>query len=141
LLHSDADFVRNLEQTEQVLGLAAAPKFFRPPGGVARPNQLRLAQAHGYECMLGSAYAHDPMHPPVWSIRPPTNSRRRPPQGPPVRLNRHPESSREPITHNLSRRGLAQPCPRQASPASFLFLRFKCAQKGFDRADIVRDVR
>jgi peptidoglycan/xylan/chitin deacetylase (PgdA/CDA1 family) len=69
LLHSDADFVRNLEQTEQVLGLAAAPKFFRPPGGVARPNQLRLAQAHGYECMLGSAYAHDPMHPPVWYIR------------------------------------------------------------------------
>jgi len=69
LLHSDADFVRNLEQTEQVLGIGAAPKFFRPPGGIAWPNQLRLAQAHGYECMLGSAYPHDPLHPPVWYIR------------------------------------------------------------------------
>src|ERR1700737_2492801 len=69
LLHSDADFVRNLERTEQVLGITAAPKFFRPPGGVARPNQLRLAQAHGYECLLGSAYPHDPIHPPVWYIR------------------------------------------------------------------------
>jgi peptidoglycan/xylan/chitin deacetylase (PgdA/CDA1 family) len=69
LLHSDADFVRNLERTEQVLGLTAGPKFFRPPGGIAWPNQLRLAQAHGYECMLGSAYPHDPLHPPVWYIR------------------------------------------------------------------------
>jgi peptidoglycan-N-acetylglucosamine deacetylase len=66
---SDADFVHNLERTEQAIGLAAGPKFFRPPGGVARPSQLRLAQAHRYECMLGSAYPHDPMHPPVWYIR------------------------------------------------------------------------
>jgi len=69
LLHSDADFVRHLEQTEQALGIAAGPKFFRPPGGVARPSQLRLARARGYECMLGSAYPHDPLHPPVWYIR------------------------------------------------------------------------
>ena len=69
LLHSDADFVRYLQQTEEVLGIAAGPKFFRPPGGVARPRQLRLARAHGYECTLGSAYPHDPLHPPVWYIR------------------------------------------------------------------------
>jgi peptidoglycan-N-acetylglucosamine deacetylase len=69
LLCSDADFVRHLEQAEKALGITAAPKFFRPPGGVARPRQLRLARAHGYECMLGSAYPHDPMHPPVWYIR------------------------------------------------------------------------
>jgi peptidoglycan/xylan/chitin deacetylase (PgdA/CDA1 family) len=68
LHHSDAEFIANLQQTEQALGIAAEPKFFRPPGGVARPSQLRLAQAHGYECVLGSAYPHDPMHPPVWYI-------------------------------------------------------------------------
>jgi peptidoglycan-N-acetylglucosamine deacetylase len=44
------------------------PKFFRPPGGVARPSQLRLAQSRGYECVLGSAYPHDPLHPPAWYI-------------------------------------------------------------------------
>jgi peptidoglycan/xylan/chitin deacetylase (PgdA/CDA1 family) len=69
LFHSDADFARHLEQTEQALGIAAGPKFFRPPGGVARSRQLRLAQAHGYECILGSAYPHDPLHPPVGYIR------------------------------------------------------------------------
>src|SRR6266436_7763350 len=89
LLHSEADFLRNLEQTEKALGLAvgaqhaapqsarcdppsygsAGPKFFRPPGGVARPSQLRLARSRGYQCVLGSAYPHDPMHPPAWYIR------------------------------------------------------------------------
>jgi peptidoglycan/xylan/chitin deacetylase (PgdA/CDA1 family) len=69
LLHSDTAFVRYLEHTEEVLGITAGPKFFRPPGGIARARQLHLAQAHGYECMLGSAYPHDPMHPPVWYIR------------------------------------------------------------------------
>ena len=88
LFRSDADFIRNLEKTERALGIPVgvqhaapqsarrdppnhgltAPKFFRPPGGVARPSQLRLARAHGYECMLGSAYPHDPLHPPVWYI-------------------------------------------------------------------------
>jgi peptidoglycan/xylan/chitin deacetylase (PgdA/CDA1 family) len=28
-----------------------------------------LAQKHGYNCVLGSAYPHDPMHPPVWYIK------------------------------------------------------------------------
>jgi peptidoglycan/xylan/chitin deacetylase (PgdA/CDA1 family) len=69
LHHSDADFLNHLEQTERALGITPGPKFFRPPGGVARSRQLRLAQAHGYECVLGSAYPHDPMHPPIWYIR------------------------------------------------------------------------
>src|SRR5258706_2841503 len=80
LHHSDADFLRNLEQTEKALGNAILPngvsndrapgrKFFRPPGGVARSRQLRLAQSRGYECVLGSAYPHDPLHPPAWYIR------------------------------------------------------------------------
>jgi peptidoglycan/xylan/chitin deacetylase (PgdA/CDA1 family) len=64
-----ADFLCNLEQTEKALGITSTPKFFRPPGGVARPSQLRLAQSHGYECVLGSAYPHDPLHPPARYIR------------------------------------------------------------------------
>jgi peptidoglycan-N-acetylglucosamine deacetylase len=67
--HSDANFVRNLRQTESAIGLAAMPKLFRAPGGVAWPRQLRLAQKLGYTCVLGSAYPHDPMHPPVWYIK------------------------------------------------------------------------
>jgi len=66
---SNAAFLHNLEQTEKILGIPPGPKFFRPPGGVARPSQLRLAQSRGYECVLGSAYPHDPLHPPAWYIR------------------------------------------------------------------------
>lgn len=69
LFHSDARFVLYLEQTERTIGPMQEPKLFRAPGGVAWPGQLRLAQAHGYKCVLGSAYPHDPMHPPVWYIR------------------------------------------------------------------------
>src|SRR5256885_12197722 len=54
--HSDADFVAYLGQTEKAIGISAVSKLFRPPGGVAWPNQLRLAQAHGYKCVLGCAY-------------------------------------------------------------------------------------
>jgi peptidoglycan/xylan/chitin deacetylase (PgdA/CDA1 family) len=68
LRHSDAEFLDRLLRTETAIGIAP-PKFFRPPGGVAWPRQLRLAQAQGYQCVLGSAYPHDPMHPPVWYIR------------------------------------------------------------------------
>lgn len=67
--HSNAKFGRNLEQTESALGLAAKAALFRPPGGVAWPRQIQLAQARGYSCVLGCAYPHDPMHPPVWYIR------------------------------------------------------------------------
>ena len=63
--HSDADFVDYLEQTEKANGIVAGPKFFRPPGGVSWPKQLRHARARGYKCVLGCAYPHDPMHPPV----------------------------------------------------------------------------
>jgi peptidoglycan-N-acetylglucosamine deacetylase len=67
--HSEAEFVSYLERTEKAIGLTEGPKLFRPPGGMAWPKQLRLAQAHGYKCVLGSAYPHDPMHPPVWYMR------------------------------------------------------------------------
>ena len=69
MVHSDADFVRYLEQTERAIGLAEGSKLFRPPGGVAWPRQLVRAQEHGYTCGLGSAYPHDPVHPAVWYIR------------------------------------------------------------------------
>jgi peptidoglycan/xylan/chitin deacetylase (PgdA/CDA1 family) len=68
LLHSDADFVRNLEDVQRTLGLGDGPKVFRAPGGLARYSQLRLARARGYTCVLGCAYPHDPAHPPIWYI-------------------------------------------------------------------------
>ena len=67
-VHSDAEFLRYLEQTERAIGPMEEPKLFRAPGGVAWPRQLRLARAQGYTCVLGSAYPNDPMHPPIWYI-------------------------------------------------------------------------
>jgi len=96
LAHSDAVFLHNLEQTEAALGLSAksarspqpvtrhsandartlsfqaqreTPLLFRPPGGLAWPRQIKLARQRGYTCVLGCAYPHDPMHPPVQYIR------------------------------------------------------------------------
>jgi peptidoglycan-N-acetylglucosamine deacetylase len=67
--HSDAQFDSYLKQTEDAIGITTDAKLFRPPGGVARPSQLRIAQTRGYKCVLGCAYPHDPIHPPVWYIR------------------------------------------------------------------------
>lgn len=67
--HSDADFLGYLDRTEQAIGLAEPPKLFRPPGGVAWPGQLKLARDRGYTCVLGSAYPHDPAHPPTRYIQ------------------------------------------------------------------------
>jgi peptidoglycan/xylan/chitin deacetylase (PgdA/CDA1 family) len=84
--HSDEEFLGNLEKTERAIGAGeklavgsetepigrlAFPKekLFRPPGGVAWPRQIQLARERGYTCVLGCAYPHDPMHPPVWYIR------------------------------------------------------------------------
>ena len=69
LQRSNAEFLDGLLRTETVIGVAPGPKFFRPPGGVAWHWQLRLAHEQGYLCVLGSAYPHDPMHPPVRYIR------------------------------------------------------------------------
>jgi peptidoglycan-N-acetylglucosamine deacetylase len=69
LSHSAAEFDGYLKQTEEAIGITSGQKLFRPPGGVARPSQLRLAQAHGYKCVLGCAYPHDPIHPPVRYIK------------------------------------------------------------------------
>ena len=66
--HSDEDFVRYLERTEAVARINPSRKLFRPPGGVAWPRQLSLARARGYTTVLGSAYPHDPAHPPVGYI-------------------------------------------------------------------------
>lgn len=63
--HSDAEFLRYLQQTERAIGLTEEPKLFRAPGGVAWPKQLRLARAQGYTYVLGCAYPHDPMRTPV----------------------------------------------------------------------------
>jgi peptidoglycan/xylan/chitin deacetylase (PgdA/CDA1 family) len=68
LRHSDQDFLGYLERTERAAGISGPTKLFRPPGGVAWPHQLRLARERGYRCVLGSAYPHDPAHPPVWYI-------------------------------------------------------------------------
>jgi peptidoglycan-N-acetylglucosamine deacetylase len=67
--HSNAEFLSLLEKAESAMGLTKTPKLFRPPGGVARPSQLRLAKGHGYTCVLGTAYPHDTMHPPVWYMK------------------------------------------------------------------------
>lgn len=90
--HSDEEFAKNLQETERAIGgtpSAPAPdategsslgsnrsekrdsstKLFRPPGGVAWPRQLRAAREHGYTCVLGCAYPHDPMRPPMAYMR------------------------------------------------------------------------
>jgi peptidoglycan-N-acetylglucosamine deacetylase len=69
LFHSDADFLSHLLHTETAIGLLQGLKLFRPPGGIAWSRQLQLAKAHGYICVLGTAYPHDPLHPPVWYIQ------------------------------------------------------------------------
>jgi peptidoglycan/xylan/chitin deacetylase (PgdA/CDA1 family) len=69
LLHSDAEFLLDLLETERALGIPAGGKLFRPPGGVAWPRQLRLARAEGYQCVLGCAYPHDPLRVPAWYIQ------------------------------------------------------------------------
>lgn len=66
---SDAEFVANLEKTESALGITEGAKLFRAPGGLAWSRQIKLARGRGYTCVLGCAYPHDPMHPPVWYIR------------------------------------------------------------------------
>jgi peptidoglycan-N-acetylglucosamine deacetylase len=66
--HSDSEFLGHLESTENAIGLTE-PKLFRAPGGVARSRQLRLAKTNGYTCVLGTAYPHDPLHPPIWYIK------------------------------------------------------------------------
>lgn len=69
LRHSDAEFLRYLDRTERAAEIAAPPKLFRPPGGVAWPRQLRLARERGYSCVIGSAYPYDGAHPPAWYIQ------------------------------------------------------------------------
>jgi peptidoglycan-N-acetylglucosamine deacetylase len=90
---TDEEFAQSLEQTERALqrnalanipvgtaGSALLPtnapnnsqipaKLFRAPGGVAWPRQWRLARQRGYRGVLGCAYPHDPIHPPIWYMR------------------------------------------------------------------------
>lgn len=69
LSHSDEEFATKLEETEKAIGGSEPLQLFRPPGGVARPAQLRLARERGFTCVLGCAYPHDPMRPPVRYMR------------------------------------------------------------------------
>lgn len=73
LLDSDAEFIRKLEQTEAAVGLIDSSvsgfKLFRPPGGLVRARQVQLARQRGYVSVLGDAYPHDPLRPPVWYMR------------------------------------------------------------------------
>jgi peptidoglycan/xylan/chitin deacetylase (PgdA/CDA1 family) len=73
LAHSDDEFARRLRDVERQLGLpegaGAGVKLFRAPGGLARKSQLRRARQMGYTAALGSAYPHDPWHPPRWYLR------------------------------------------------------------------------
>jgi peptidoglycan-N-acetylglucosamine deacetylase len=66
---SRASFAAKLARAEQIIGLPNSPKLFRPPGGFAWPGQLRQARELGYTCVLGTAYPHDPAHPPVGYIQ------------------------------------------------------------------------
>jgi peptidoglycan/xylan/chitin deacetylase (PgdA/CDA1 family) len=69
LWHSEGDFLMYLDRTESAAGIKGPRKLFRPPGGVAWPRQLDRARARGYTCVLGSAYPHDPVHPPSGYMR------------------------------------------------------------------------
>jgi len=69
LRHSDAAFLDSLDRTERAAGISGPGKLFRPPTGLAWPGQIRLAKERGYTSVLGSAYPHDPAHPPVGYIR------------------------------------------------------------------------
>ena len=66
-------FAARLVRAEQIIGIEGSAKLFRPPGGLAWPWQLQQARELGYTCVLGSAYPHDPSHPPVryieWLIK------------------------------------------------------------------------
>jgi len=61
-------FSAKVAKAEQAIR-PSEPKLFRPPAGLAWPWQLRRARELGYTCVLGSAYPHDPAHPPVRYIR------------------------------------------------------------------------
>jgi peptidoglycan/xylan/chitin deacetylase (PgdA/CDA1 family) len=69
LADSSASFSAKLVQAEHAIGISGAPKLFRPPAGLAWPWQLQQARDLGYTPVLGSAYPHDPAHPPVSYIQ------------------------------------------------------------------------
>jgi peptidoglycan-N-acetylglucosamine deacetylase len=69
LNHSEAQFLESLERTDRAIGITAKPTLFRPPVGLARAWQIKLAQDRGYISVLGCAYPRDTLHPPVWYIR------------------------------------------------------------------------
>ena len=62
-------FAVKLLQAEAAIGMEDSTKLFRPPAGLAWPWQLQRARELGYTPVLGSAYPHDPAHPPVRYIQ------------------------------------------------------------------------
>lgn len=68
-------FREGLLRTEHVLELGDTPvKYYRPGCVFLRPDQRRVAESLGYQCVLGSAFAFDCFNPPpgyiAWAIRP-----------------------------------------------------------------------
>jgi peptidoglycan-N-acetylglucosamine deacetylase len=67
---SNQQFADNLAFAGKILDLPATrPRLFRPPGGIARPDQLERARHEGYTIVLGSAYPYDGAPPPTAYIR------------------------------------------------------------------------
>ena len=67
---SNQQFADSLAFAGKVLDLPASrPRLFRPPGGIARPDQLDWARREGYTIVLGSAYPYDGAPPPTAYIR------------------------------------------------------------------------
>ena len=71
---SPEDFEADLLQNEEILKpFGCYRKVFRPAGVMIRATQREVLEKHGYECVLGSAYAFDPYRPPArfigWATR------------------------------------------------------------------------
>jgi peptidoglycan-N-acetylglucosamine deacetylase len=56
---SDAEFERKLLRTGQALSPIASACLFRPGSGFVSRAKVRIAQRHGYRCVLGSLYPYD----------------------------------------------------------------------------------
>jgi peptidoglycan/xylan/chitin deacetylase (PgdA/CDA1 family) len=56
---SDADFERSVLLTERTLGELGPTRLLRPGSGFVGRRKVRLAERHGYRCVLGSVHPFD----------------------------------------------------------------------------------